>query len=179
MTNASEWAVPELKEAQVKELIPETFAKKDFTKPITRKDFAAVAVKLYEAITKTKVEPVAVNPFVDTNYEYVLKAYAVGITIGTSDTTLTPDMLITREQMATMLTRGLRRAGINITVDLDDVDRFVDDYEMHDWGREAIYFMSGKEIIKGIGDNRFNTLGNATFEQSLAIVLRSVNTFSK
>ena len=81
--------------------------------------------------------------------------------------------------MATMLTRGLNKAGININVDLNDVDRFVDDYEMHDWGKEAVYFMSGNDIIKGVGDNRFNTLGNATFEQSLAIVLRSVKIFAK
>ena len=79
----------------------------------------------------------------------------------------------------TMLTRGLNKAGINIDIDLDDVNRFIDDYEMHDWGREAIYFMSEKDIIKGIGDNRFNSLGNATCEQSLAIVLRSVNVFEK
>jgi len=178
-SNASEWAIEELTKANEKGLIPSTFDKKDFTKAITRKDFAAVVVKLYEAITKTKVEPVAVNPFVDTDDEEVLKAYAVGITLGTSETTFTPDMLITREQMATMLTRGLSKAEINIDIDLEDVNRFVDDYEMHDWGREAIYFMSEKDIIKGIGDNRFNSLGNATFEQSLAIVLRSVNIFEK
>ena len=134
---------------------------------------------MFEAITKTKVEPVVVNPFIDTNDDYVLKAYALGITLGTSETTFTPDMLITREQMATMLTRGLRRAGINIDINLEDVNRFVDDYEMHDWGREAIYFMSEKGIIKGIGDNKFDSLGNATIEQSLAIVLRSVNIFEK
>ena len=160
-------------------MIPSTFNKKDFTKAITRKDFAAVTVKMYEAMTKTKVDPATVNPFTDTNDEDVLKAYALGITLGTSETTFTPDMLITREQMATMLTRGLRKAGINIDIDLDDVNRFADDYEMHDWGREAIYFMSERDIIKGIGDNRFNSLGNATFEQSLAIVLRSVNVFEK
>lgn len=39
--------------------------------------------------------------------------------------------------------------------------------------------MSEKDIIKGIGDNRFNSLGNATFEQSLAIALRSVDVFEK
>ena len=65
----------ELKQAEEKRLIPETFADKDFTKPITRKEFAAVAVKMYEAISKTTVEPVANNPFTDTNDEYVLKAY--------------------------------------------------------------------------------------------------------
>ena len=63
--------------------------------------------------------------------------------------------------------------------DLGSVNRFADDNEMHDWGREAIYFMANNGIIKGVGDNRFNTLGSAIFEQSLAIVLRSVNVFAK
>ena len=178
-SNASEWAIEELTKANEKELIPSTFDKKDFTKTITRKDFAAVAVKMYEAITQTTIEPVKANPFTDTDDEYVLKAYAAGITQGTSETTFTPDMPITREQMATMLTRGLSKAGIDISISLEDVDRFVDDYEMHDWGREAVYFMAGKNIIKGIGDNQFNTLGNATIEQSLAIALRSVDIFEK
>lgn len=177
--NASEWAIEELTKAIDAGVIPETFAGKDFTTAITRKDFAAVAVKLYEALTNEKAEKVAINPFTDTDDEYVLKAYALGITNGTSQNTFTPDMLITREQMATMLTRALNKAGINLTVDLDSVSRFADDSEMHDWGREAVYFMANNGIIKGVGDNRFDTLGNATIEQSLIIALRSVDVFVK
>ena len=119
------------------------------------------------------------NPFTDTNDEEVLKAYALGITIGTSDTTFTPNIEITREQMATMLTRALNKAEIDVTVDLNNIVLFDDDNDLSDWGRLSVYFMARKQIIKGVGDNKFNGLGNAKIEESLAIVLRSVEVFAK
>ena len=105
-----DWAKDEMREADEKGLIPETFMKKDATNPITRLDFAAITVKLYEAISGKKAEPAANNPFTDTSDDYVLKAYALGITKGTSETTFTPNAEITREQMATMIDRALSKA---------------------------------------------------------------------
>ena len=109
----------------------------------------------------------------------MLKAYNVGITQGTGADTFTPDALITREQMATMMTRALTKAGIDTKVDLEKVTKFADDAEMHDWGKESIYYMSSIEIIKGIGNNAFNVLGNATREQALLISVRSAEKFAK
>ena len=174
-----DWAKDEMREADEKGLIPETFMKKDATNPITRLDFAAITVKLYEAISGKKAEPAADNPFTDTSDDYVLKAYALGITKGTSETTFTPNAEITREQMATMIDRALSKAGINITVDLEYVTKFDDDYEMHDWGRHSIYAMAKEEIVKGVGDNKFNPLGNAKVEEALAISLRCVEIYKK
>ena len=179
LSSVDDWAKEEMIKAEEKGLIPETFNGKDATKAITRLDFAAVAVKLYEAISGKKAEPVAVNPFTDTNDEYVLKAYALGITFGTSKTTFTPNAEITREQMATMLTRALNKAGINTEYDITNATRFADDSKLNDWGRSSVYFMAKNEIIKGIGDNRFNGLGNAKVEEAIAIALRSVDKFSR
>ncbi len=179
LTDADEWAIEELNRAEEKGLIPETFSSMNATKPITRSEFAAVAVKLYEAISGKKAEPVAVNPFTDTNDEYVLKAYALGITLGTSETTFTPNVEITREQMATMLTRALNKAEIDVTVDLGNITKFLDDNDLNDWGRPSVYFMAKNEIIKGVGDNRFNAKGNAKVEEAIVVVLRSVDVFAK
>ena len=167
-----------MREADEKGLIPETFMKKDATKPITRLDFAAITVKLYEAISGKKAEPVAVNPFTDTNDEYVLKAYNLGITNGVSKTEFGNGQ-ITREQMATMIARALRKVGIDVTIDLNAVTKFADDDLMSDWGRPSVYFMASKEIIKGVGENRFNPLGNAKVEEAIAVALRSVEIFGK
>ena len=179
LTNVDEWAKQEMVKADEKGLIPETFANKDASKAITRTEFAAVAVKLYEAISGKKAEKTTSNPFTDTNDEYVLKAYALGITNGTSETTFTPNMEITREQMATMLTRALTKAGINTEYDITYATRFADDSELSDWGRPSVYFMAKEEIIKGIGNNRFNGLGNAKVEEAIAIALRSVDVYTK
>jgi len=176
---ASAWAEEELDKANKLDVIPEIFKKQDLTQNITRKEFAHVAVKLYEKLTGNKATAVANNPFKDTDDVEVLKAYNIGITQGTGADTFTPDALITREQMATMMTRALTKAGIDTKVDLEKVTKFADDAEMHDWGKESIYYMSSIEIIKGIGNNTFNVLGNATREQALLISVRSAEKFSK
>jgi len=178
-SKASGWAEEELNKANELGVIPELFNKQDLTQNITRKEFAHVAVKLYEKLTGNKATAIAKNPFTDTADTEVLKAYNIGITLGTSDTTFTPDALITREQMATMMTRALTKAGIDTTVDLNKVTKFADDNEMHSWGKESIYYMSNIEIIKGIGNNQFGVLGNATREQSLLISERSAEKFAK
>ncbi len=182
-SKASNWANEELQSASDAGLIPETFAGMDFTKPIIRKEFAGIAVKMYEAISKKKAIPAPSDSFTDTTDEYVLKAYLLGITEGTSKERklFSPNNEITREQMATMLLRALARAEIDTSIDLEKVSKFEDDNEIHDWGRQAIYFMSEKGIIKGISStgNVFGVKNNATVEQALAISNRCFNYFKK
>ena len=178
-TKASDWAVAELDKANELQLIPNKLKYADLTANITRAEFAHVAVKLYEKLTGNKAVAVARNPFIDTSDEEVLKAYNLEITNGTSDVTFNPNDLITREQMATMMTRALTKAGIDTKVDLEKVAKFSDDAEMHDWGKASIYYMSNIEIIKGVGNNTFNVLGNATREQALLISERSATKFAK
>lgn len=179
-SKASEWAEPELKEASKENLIPEIFDEANLTKNITRKEFAHTVVKMYEKITGQKAVPIAKNPFTDTKDKEVLKAYNIGITNGTSDTTFSPDDLITREQMATMMTRALNKSGVNTTIDVNAVsNKFADHNEISTWALDGVYFMSARGVIKGVGENRFNVKGNATREQALAISSRSVTEFKK
>ena len=57
----------------------------------------------------------------------------------------------------------------------ENIELFDDDAEIHDWGREAVYYMAGKNIIKGIGNNLFNGVGNAKIEEAILIALRSAH----
>ena len=177
-SKASEWAEPELKEASKENLIPEIFDEADLTKNITRKEFAHTVVKMYEKITGQKAVPIAKNPFTDTKDKEVLKAYNIGITNGTSDTTFSPDALITREQMATMMTRALTKAGKD-TSRPESAKLFADDSEFSGYAKDSIYYMSSIEIIKGVGENKFNAKGNASREQALAISIRCVKKLNK
>ncbi len=176
---SSDWALDELKKASKLDLIPERLKKGDLTQNITREEFAEVAVLAYQAISESYTPPVEVNPFTDTNNIEVLKAYAIGITTGTSATTFGPSALITREQMATMMARALEKSGVD-TKKYDPTARveFADHKLMHDWSMDAIYFMSDREIIKGIGNNEFGVLGNATREQAIIISARCVAQFA-
>ena len=171
-SNASDWAIKELRKASKKELIPDMIKNKDFTMTINRKEFAAIAVKMYEKLSKKVATAAKQNPFIDINDEEVLKAYKLGITLGTSEDTFSPNDNITREQMATMLTRAVKKAGKNTAVDVERTQKFEDDNLISDWGRESIYYMADKGIILGMGDNIFGVLDNATREQALLISVR-------
>jgi len=167
--------------AQENDLIPIIFKGADLTADITRLEFAHIVLVLYEKVTgvPAKIDGEVVNPFTDTADGAVVVAYNLGITKGTSDTTFTPDSLITREQMATMMTRTLSKAGIETTVDANGMSaKFNDHSSISEYALESVYFMSAEEIIKGVGNNLFNPKGNTTREQSLLISERSAEKFS-
>lgn len=176
---ASEWAMEELKKAEEMELIPEKLLTEDLTQDITRAEFAAVSVKLYEKLAGKAAEAVAENPFADTDDDYVLKAYNLGVTTGTSETAFSPDNLLNREQAATMLTRVFTNVadeeivtasphpsyGKSYFVVKGDVENgkqyktitpFADDDYISDWAKDSVYFMAANDIIKGVGENKFS-----------------------
>lgn len=175
---SSEWAQPELLDALNNAMIPNCIATQDLRNSITRAEFAAVAVRLYERLSYKLATPVDINPFNDTDDIEVLKAYNLGITNGTSSTTFEPDSLITREEMATMMVRTLTKVGKKTAVDLTKVKKFADHDKIDDWALNGVYYMSNLGIIKGVGNNTFDVFGDATREEALAISIRSVNKFN-
>ena len=175
-------------------LIPDSLRGADWTKPITRAEFAAVSVKLYECLADKKADPAAENPFTDTKDAEILKAFNIGVTNGTSATLFSPNDLLNREQAATMLTRALKTAYVpgwtlptdgNYTLGYTMPEKFADDELISGWAKESVYFMVANKIINGLGNNMFgprNTTeretamgyANATREQALAIAVRMV-----
>lgn len=197
-SGSSDWATPELKAALENDLIPDVLIGRDLKGQITRGEFAAVAVKLYEAMSGNRTIIAMDNPFRDIDCAerlYILKAYNFSIVNGTGADTYSPNDLISREQMATMLTRVVQKvAHPDYTIATDhlyplDVRNevpFADDRDISDYAITAVYFMSKHGIINGIGGNLFapkNTTSaqeaahyaNATREQALLTSVRSLN----
>ena len=190
----SDWAKEEVEEAYDENLVPEVLVGKDLTQKVDRSEFAAIAVALYENLTGSKAIKTN-NPFNDiygnTCEDDILKAYNLDITTGTSATTFDPNTNITREQMATMLTRAYKKSEFKdwtIAKDSDyplnfmGVEKFADDNEISDYAKESVYFMARWDVIKGVGDNKFapknsatlgESYGYATREQAVIIALRS------
>ena len=184
---ASNWAKPELQKANDLGLIPDILKGADMTKPITREEFAELAVVLYEKVTGVKSEPFSPNPFTDTINPQILKAKNLGITEGTSLTTFSPKVLINREQCAAMLFRTIK--GINPTGDYEVVGAkdFPDQKDISDWAIEATKYMNKVGIITGDAQGNFMPkavtpaqeaagYGMATREQAIAL---SVRTYDK
>ena len=194
--NAHSWAKPELEEASALGLIPDCLQGADLTAPITRAEFAAVSVKLFEALSGTPAEPVAANPFTDTSDPEVLKAFNLGVTNGTAADKFDPDALINREQAAAMLTRVYKKLNLEGWTLASDgeykeafkalftmPELFADDAEISSWARDSVYFMAANGIVNGVGDNCFapklvssgeETLNFATREQALLMSVRTV-----
>ena len=201
---AHSWATAELEEAASMGLIPDCLQGKDLTQNITRAEFAAVCVKLFEKLTTLKAAPIAENPFTDTDDAEVLKAYNVGITNGYGGTTeFRPDALISRQEAASMLTRVYKKVNLSgWTLETDGQFAegfkamftapapFDDDGEIAKWAKDSVYFMAANGIINGVGkltgvgENCFapkvrevngKEVGNATREASLLMSVRTVN----
>lgn len=187
-TGVSDWAKPELEKAEGYSLIPAVLSEADVSKPINRSEFASLSVKLYEAFSGEEIKLPEANPFSDTEDTEILKAYAAGITTGTSETTFEPDLLLSREQAATMLARTYAKSMNTEAKPAGTAEVFADDLDISDWAKESVYFMVENAVINGIGDNRFapkNTTpeqeaefyANSTREQSIAISVRMYEKF--
>lgn len=187
-SKASDWATSELQKAYESGLIPERLVGTDLTEDITRAEFAAVSVKLYEVLSEQKTKAIQMNPFSDTTDGEVLKAYNLGVVKGISATTFEPETLLNREQAATMLARVIAALYSDVDIVADGANRFADDADISDWAKPSVYFMAKNKIISGIGNNRFaprNTTtaeaaagyANTTREQALLIAVRSLEQF--
>lgn len=147
--NASEWAKPELEKAAAFGMIPRSLHDADMTQPITREEFAELAVLLYEKSTAKTAEAVSPNPFTDTENPQVLKAFALKIVNGTSATTFSPRELTNREQVATMLSRTVRAISPDGDYTTTGAPTFTDQQEISSWALEHVLYMAKLGVIKG------------------------------
>jgi len=158
-------------------LIPAELKNKDLTKSITRAEFCAVAVQLYEEMGGPRLNAASLDtPFVDTSSDAVKKAYQLGITNGTSATTFDPYTLISREQLATMLTRVYKSLNLpgwtlatdsEYTLDYSGTTKFADDGYISAYAKPSVYFMVKNQIIKGLTATTFAPRNVTTYEQAI------------
>lgn len=134
---------------------------------------------VYENISN-KTAPKATSPFKDISSNPsksdINRAYGLGITTGTSATTFDPDTLITREQLATMLCRAIKKYKFpEWTIDNDDEyffgnisgKRFADHDQIEDYAKDSVYFMASAGIIKGVDDTHFAPKATTSREEAI------------
>jgi len=175
-SNCSAWARNYLTTAQQIGLIPEILQGADMTQPISREEFAALAVTLYEGVTERSAAKASGDPFTDCRSADVLKAYKLGIVNGTSATTFEPNGSLTREQGAAMLGRTYEaivdgRAGDGSSLDTAGAAAFADDGSISGYAKAYVSFMNANGIIDGVGKGRFDPLGKLSREAALKIAI--------
>ncbi|MBE7019248.1 MAG: hypothetical protein E7413_05175 [Ruminococcaceae bacterium] len=182
----SDWAVWEISKAYEQKLVPDTFLEKDLNVPVSRGEFAAIAVTLFETLTNTEIS-YQNTPFTDVagnaNEVFVKKAYAVGITAGISENRFAPDEKISREQFATMLCRVFKKyvyPDWNLSNDREyplpyaAAALFSDDGNISDYAKEAVYFLNLHSVVEGMDDHRFTGSNDADFATREQAILLSV-----
>lgn len=180
----SQWAEAELLDAQRQGLFPTVFANADMRNSVTRAEFAAIAVKLYEKMSGRTAQASPVGTFGDTNDIDVLKCHALGIVNGKEDGNFHPDERICRQDAAAMLVRAYKAAyweGWTLandasytahTLDYGDVELYADHGWIKEYAYTAVYFLTKRGAVNGVGDGKFEPDSYCTREQAVAMALR-------
>ena len=166
---ASAWAKDGVKAAIAENFVPDSI-QGDYKIAITRAEFAALAVRLYETVAGKAIETGA-NPFTDTADVNAIKAAAIGVTTGTTATTFTPDRQLNREEAATMLSRLASAIGKPIAKQAAG-PTFADKASISAWAAESVAQMQATGLMGGVGNNAFSPKGQYTREQSIITILR-------
>ena len=178
-SKVSNWAEEEVREAAYEDLLPKVLRGYDMTRPISRAEFAAVAVAVYEKLTGGNVRPAPAGTFSDTDDLDVRKAAAIGVVNGVGNGKYAPKATLTREQAATMLTRVWQSWKDTTDLPYWKLDDFADHRAISDWAADGVYFMNANNVIRGTGERKFSPRATATREQALLIALRMVKKFGR
>lgn len=151
---------------------PSVLKDEKYKKYLTREDFAQLIVGLYaksnnmdKGSIKTKK-----TPFKDTTNIDVQRAYSLGIIQGVGKSTFDPDNNITREQIATMLTRFLNIKKID-TSSTNNLNSFTDKSDINNWAFDSLAYCVDNQIIQG-AQNQLQPKESTTVEQAVTMLDR-------
>ena len=174
---ASETFLPEIEKADAWGLIPDCLVGQDLTKRITRGEFAAVCVKLYENLSGEAAVAAPADTFTDTTDPEILKAFQVGITNGKYDggKRFAPDEGLNRQECATMLTRVYKKVSLpgwtladdaNFQLQFTQPALFKDDADIGGFARNSVYFRAANGVINGYTDGTFHPRNTNTAQEA-------------
>lgn len=188
-SKCSSWAEPYLQQADGLALLPDVLLRTDMTQDISRREFAAVAVKYYEALTgkSARLDKSAANPFTDVadGETDIRIAAQMGFVNGTGDgTTFSPDGKLTREQAVTMLGRVVElvetgaiakgEAG-GLALETGSVQRsFSDDGSISGWAKHYVEYFVSHGVVDGTDGGAFAPGKNMTREQAIKVAVVAV-----
>ena len=104
---------------------------------------------------------------------YVNWAASKGVVSGTTATTFSPDSLVTRQQMATIMANYAKAMGYTVPKTREAVT-FADNANIASWAKDAVKAMQMAGILMGKDGNRFDPTGTATRAEAAALFHRYV-----
>jgi len=166
LSSASPWAHEGITTAIGLDIVPENL-QNHYTDNITRAEFAALAVALYETVTSTEIT--GRMQFNDTSDVNVQKVGYLGVVTGLGDGSFAPNSGLTREQAAVMLSRLANVIGQPFS---SSAPTFADNTQISSWAIDSVGQMQATGVMGGAGNNMFAPQGDYTREQSIITILR-------
>lgn len=174
---ANHWARKDLQILLNKLIIEGRTAQRfDPNQPITRAEFAEFIVRGLGLEGDADAAKVFRDLGTSSNKAaYIGAAYKANIVAGVSEGRFEPNSLITREQMASMMVRAARAAGVEILLSRNQSDYLVSygDYNaLSAWARGDMARAVEAKIISGISGNRLGPQNNATRAEAAVMIKR-------
>ncbi|MBQ7033519.1 MAG: S-layer homology domain-containing protein [Clostridia bacterium] len=132
---------------------------------VTRAELAAFLVRTL-GLTNEGGENFADVPATHAYAKELAQGKAAGIINGIGDNMYNPDANITRQELMTMISRGLQLTGEA------DISAFTDNAAVADWALTHVKTMIASGLIKGNADGTLNPLGNTTRAEAAVIMDR-------
>ncbi len=180
LDTADSWAQAEITSAVNKGFVP-TELQNNYKSVISREQFCQMAVMYLEYATGKEIGTILSekglaidsDAFADTKNEYILAAYALGITNGSGKNEAGADVFapkgsITREMAATMLTRLSKVLGKDTENAVDA--GYTDINEASNWAVNSINFCYANSVMNGTSQTplKFSPKETYTIQQSIA-----------
>lgn len=143
------------------------FAPNEF---ITRAEAVKLIVTAFN-ITSSNTENVFSDVKSDSWYHtYVTTAYQNGLINGVYGNTFAPDVPITRQDFAVMMSRLIKNKNQNLQLN------FSDNSQIASYAKDAVALLVERGVINGTDDNRFAPLDNTTRAQAAKILFEMIRT---
>jgi len=165
----SSWAAEAITRADSLGLIPSSL-NGNYTQNITRAEFCALAVPVYEKLTGTEITQL--RDFTDTTDINVRKIGGENIVSGTGNGAFNPDGEITRQEAAVILSNLMSAMAEPLP---ESEPTFADNAQIDTWAMDAVGRVQKAGIMSGTGNNYFNPKGDAgryTREQSIITIVK-------
>lgn len=190
LTDISPWAQSGVMAASSAGLTPDTFAKLPAKSSVSRAEFCAIALNLYEAERQTTVKRTKKVYFEDCADPDVNTAYEMKLVSGRSSQTFSPDEPVSRQDLCVILDSVREQCKVDKPKTTVSLQVFPDSDQLRGYAVSAMEAMLSSGIIKGVeasvssdpeSAGQMVTLlqpdGTATREQALIMANRFLETF--
>ena len=172
LNNASDWAVQNLQEADMLNLLPDILRSADMKEDITRREMCYLATTAYERITGNEPIPIRTDYFTDTDDSLICAAYEIGIVGGYTDGTFLPEKLLTRQEFFQILANFNRQMDKPANLNKDYLKSFSDHDTVDDWAEPATQEMVALGVVNGTG-GKLRPLDASSRQESIVMFLRN------